>query len=172
MPQTLRLETLTEAGRLTFNIIRTLTTNRAYDERWLHGVVLGILEAKVGDMQYEFPIVGGRIDMRHGTSNPDVVELVVVRRGNEWHASQNLSELQKLCSVPYSRARRRILLILDPFGEPVPEQQMRQNYANNAMRGIFERRTVTIIYVNPRAEYTFRWTPQRARRTATTRQRI
>src|ERR1039457_7212382 len=109
MPQTLSVRTLEQTARLTFNIIRTLP-DRRINERWIHGIVLGILEAKVGSMQYEHEVAGGRIDIRHGTNNPDVVELVLIKAGNEWHAGQNKTELRKLSKTPYAQGRRRYLL--------------------------------------------------------------
>jgi hypothetical protein len=105
---------------------------------------------------------GGRIDFRHGGNNPDVIELVVVNHGNEHSPSQNLSELRKLCRVPYSQARRRILLILDTLENPVPKEWLRENYGGyNAGRGRFSRNTVTVVYVHPEDSYSFRWTPYR-----------
>lgn len=156
--RTLRLKTLVKAGRLTFNVMKTLTWRRM-GERWIHGVVLGILEVKVGDMQYEYPVSRGRIDMRHGSSNPGAIELVVVTKGSEWHASQNKTELDKLTRVPNSH-RRRVLLILHPYGDPVPKERMRDNYSNwTAGQGRFQRHTVTVQYVHPKLDYNFRWYP-------------
>lgn len=110
-------------------------------------------------MQYQHPVDKGWIDMRHGSTNPDVIELVVVKHGNEWRGSQNLTELRKLCKVPDSH-RRRILLILDPFGNPVAEEDMRRSYERQiAGRGNFERHTVTVLYVHPELDYKFTWTP-------------
>jgi hypothetical protein len=160
MPQTLNLESIVEAGHLTFNIIRTLPDARV-NERWVHGVVLGILEAKVGDMQYEHEVDDGRIDMRHGSSNPDVMEFVLVRNGNEWHASQNKSELRKLSRTSGRYARRRILFILHPFGSSIPVEQMKENYRNYAknVQARFGEESVRVVYVHPRSDYNFIWAP-------------
>ncbi len=170
MPQTLNLDRITKAGHLTFNIIKTLP-DRRIKERWIHGVVLGILEAKVGNMQYEHIVDDGRIDIRHGSSNPDVIEFVLVKgeHGNQWQASQNKTELRKLSRTSDRYAKRRILFILHPFGPATSEERMNENYSeyregNRERRGYFGENSVRVVYVHPRSEYNFKWTPPRVSR--------
>ena len=81
------------------------------------------MERDVGNMQSEYRVSDGRIDFRHGGNNPDCVELVVRRHGNEHYGGQNHSELWKLCRIPFERARKRILLILDASGLPPDPQK-------------------------------------------------
>jgi hypothetical protein len=163
-----------KAGRLTFNIIRSLPDNRI-EERWVHGVVLGILEAMVGNIQYEHEVSEGRIDMRHGGMNPDVIEFVLVRRqGIQWYASQNKTELQKLTRTSRHFAKRRYLLILDPFGPSIPRERMEEDYrsyreTNDEPRGYFGDESVRVVYVHPTLDYHFLWTPPRLTRARTQR---
>lgn len=178
MPRTLTTRTLKQAANLTFNIIKTLPNNRIDDERWLHGVVLGILEAKVGDIQYEHPVENGRIDIRHGSSNPDVVELVLVKAGGSgWHAGQNKTELRKLSKTTKVQARRRMLLIIHAFGDSIPFEQMKRNYdnyttSNGERSGYFGSNSIRVVYVHPRTDYNFIWKPPRIERRRASRQRL
>ena len=132
-------------------------------ERWLHGVLLGSLQARVGNMQSEYSVGGGRIDLRHGGSNPSVVELVVRYHGVEEAPSANRSELLKLCKVKGTQARTRYLLILDVSGgRPVRRKFLERSYGNHiAGRGRFERQPVRVVYVHPdrRHDFDFVWRP-------------
>jgi hypothetical protein len=165
-PRTLTIDILKETGRKALHLTKSLSENKT-KESWLHGVVLGLLEASIGNMQSEFQVKvpsattkkPKRIDFRHGSNNPDVIELVVNARGHEFYGSQNKSELQKLCRIPYSKARRRILLVLDPSRrEPMHKNTLRMSYLGvGTGRGKFERHTVTIVYVHPKKDYSFKW---------------
>jgi len=130
-------------------------------EGWLHGVVLGSLEAYVGNMQSEYNVSRGRIDFRHKTTNPVLIELVVPRHGNEQCPSMNTGELAKLCRVPYTKGKKRILLILDVARrKPIPREKLKEAYARtNAGRGRFSRNVVTVMYFHRDEEYQFRWKP-------------
>jgi hypothetical protein len=132
-------------------------------ERWLHGVLLGVLQALVGDMQSEYPVSGGRIDLRHGGRNPSVIELVVRFHGNEEAPSANRTELLKLCKVRATQARTRYLLILDiSGGRPVRQEFLQHSYAGHiAGRGRFERQPVRVVHIHPnrRNDFDFSWTP-------------
>jgi len=167
MPKTLTLKLLKKSGKMAVNLTKNLSWKKT-GERWLHGVVLGLLEASVGNMRSEYPVEeSGRvtkpkcIDLRHGGNNPDVIELVVRVHGGELYGSQNRSELLKLCKIPYEKARHRMLLLLDPSGRPpIPKNILRKSYLNlGGGRGRFPREQVTIVYIHPKAEYAFRWKP-------------
>jgi len=168
MSKTLTYQTLMHAGRAALNLTYTLTQKKTR-ERWLHGVVLGLLEGLVGNMQNEFAVEDSNrvkkkpkcIDFRHGSSNPDVIELVVRMRGGELYGSQNKSELLKLCKIPDTQARRRILLLLDPSGlDPIAKHDLKRTYSYiGTGSGNFPRKTVTIVYIHPDLEYLFRWRP-------------
>ncbi len=154
------MKILTKDGRMALRLTETLTEQQIKED-WLHGVVLGLLEAKVGNMQSEYSVDGGRIDFRHGGNNPDAIELVVRFHGNEHYRNMNESELQKLCRIPWARARKCILFILDPSGlAATPKENLRRSYySKGAGRGRFYRREVTVMYVHPEERYNFRWDP-------------
>jgi hypothetical protein len=78
------------------------------------------------------------------------------------NGSQNVSELRKLCKIPFSKARRRVLLLLDPSRlEPIEKRKLKASYDQvGSGRGNFTRETVTIVYVHPQLEYSFRWNPR------------
>jgi hypothetical protein len=159
-PKILTNDKLKQAGRYALGLTRSLTWGRAR-EGWLHGVVLGLLEGSVGNMESEYRVPNGRIDFRHGGNNPDCIELVVRHHGNEHYGTQNRSELRKLSRVSYQRARKRILMILDASGmSPTLKEDLADTYKAISMgAGRFPRNPVSIIYVHPRTEYTFRWNP-------------
>jgi hypothetical protein len=125
--------------------------------------VLGLLQAYVGDMQSEVRVGDGlkRIDFRHGGSNPDFIELVVRYHGVETGRTQIESELQKLCRIPYAKARRRYLLILDFWGNrPMSEARMEERYNEfGAGPGNFGRNSVRVVYVHPEESFDFLWQP-------------
>jgi hypothetical protein len=112
-------------------------------------------------MQSEYKVPNGRIDFRHGGNNPDLIELVVRRHGNEQYPNMNVGELAKLCRVPFSKARKRILLILDPSGaKPIQKWRLKEIYRRrNAGRGRFSRNTIRVMYFHPNEEYQFYWSP-------------
>src|SRR5208283_4714095 len=117
-PKTLTHTLLKDVSLKAINLTNSFTWKKT-QERWLHGVVLGLLEQAIGGMEIEYPVVDSkkRIDFRHGGNNPDVIEMAVNIYGNELYGSSNISELTKLCRIPYSKARRRTLLLLDPIGK-------------------------------------------------------
>ncbi len=167
MSETATSELFKDIGRKAVKLAEALTWKKA-GERWLHGVVLGLFEAKIGYMASEFPVENSSkvtkpkcIDFRHGGNNPVVIELVVRLHGSEVYGSQNRSELRKLCRIPYSKARRRILLLLDASGlDPIQKNSLKRSYQEiGSGRGKFTRETVTVIYVHPDIEYAFRWNP-------------
>lgn len=162
-PKILRIETLTKVGRMAIHLAEKTLTWRQTKESWIHGVVLGLLEAFVGDMQSQYSVNNGRIDFRHGGPNPDAIELVVRFYGTEHYGNMNADELRKLSRIPFSRARKCILLILDASGQKAtPKENLRSSYSRVRLgRGRFHRREVTVMYVHPKTEYNFRWNPYR-----------
>lgn len=159
---TLTKGTLRKAARAVTRIARNLGRTKR-KEKWLHGVLLGYLEARVGNMRSEWQVPRGRIDLRHGGTNPSVIELVVRQYGVEDKPAMNKKELGKLCRVTSARARTRFLLILDPSGKkPVEKERLRKAYARyNGGRGKFERQPVRIMYVHPESknDFDFSWSP-------------
>jgi hypothetical protein len=168
MSETATSELFKDVGRKAIRLSETLPWKKA-GERWLHGVVLGLFEAKIGHMDSEFAVEDSLkvktkpkcIDFRHGGNNPVVIELVVRLHGPELYGGPNESELKKLCRIPYSKARRRILLLLDASGfVPIQKNSLKRSYNKiGSGRGNFTRETVTVIYVHPKLEYSFRWNP-------------
>ena len=132
-------------------------------ERWLHGVLLGYLQAKVGKMRSEWRVSPGRINLRHGGTNPSVIELVVRFHGVEEAPAANRTELAKLCRVKRGQARTRFLLILDVSGgRPVRKEMLQRSYGKyNGGPGKFERKPVRVLYVHPdaRHNFDFAWSP-------------
>lgn len=124
------------------------------------------LHASFGHMSRQLPVRVGRstrrIDLRYGGTNPVVIELALRPRkgGVQLNASQNRKELLKLSRIPQSRARRRALLLVDLFRDPIPEGILRPGYdREHAGRGNFCRRSVRIIYAHEGSAYDFIWWP-------------
>jgi len=105
-PKILTNHKLKQTERYALRLTEFLTWGKTR-EGWLHGVILGLLEGSVGNMESEYHVGQKRIDFRHGGNNPDCVELVVRHHGNEHYGTQNKSELKKLSRVSYQRARKR-----------------------------------------------------------------
>lgn len=103
-----------------------------------------------------------RIDFRFGGNNPTVIEFAA-RPPNgqqELYGSQNRSELRKLTRVVPSRARSRVLLLLDMVDHPIQLQNLKPTYdAQNSGPGHFDRHSVRVIYVHRRLSYNFLWRP-------------
>jgi hypothetical protein len=153
---------LKAAARATLQLAESVGDGKR-GERWLHGVLLGYLEASVGDMESEYQVSRGHIDLRHGGNNPAVIEFVVRKHGVENAPSMNRSELAKLTRIPNTRARTRYLLIIDTSGyAPLKKDTTQQAYLRwHAGRGRFERQPVRVIYVHPdpRHDFDFSWDP-------------
>jgi hypothetical protein len=165
MSETVTTELLHEIGRKAIKLTDTLSWKKS-QERSLHLVVLGLLEAKIGYMKSEFQVGKSRrtrIDFRHGGTNPALIELAVrsIEHGNELYGPMNESELRKLCKITSTKAKRRLLLLLDPSRlPPIEKNAMRKSYASvSSGRGKFPREPVTIVYVHPALEYSFQWRP-------------
>ena len=109
-------------------------------------------------MQREYP-VNGSIDFAMAV-RPAYIELVVIRHDTEFFAGQNRSELRKLSRISSARAGKRILMILDTY-EDVFKKRLRKTYDKFHVdnRGIREYHNVTVMYIHPRMNYSFRWRP-------------
>jgi hypothetical protein len=91
-------------------------------ERKFEPILFGFLAARWGRVGRE---VGARdpltkrprIDLRHGSTNPTVVEVACRPQegGNQLEPSQNASELRKLTRVSQAQAKWRVLALFD-FG--------------------------------------------------------
>jgi hypothetical protein len=140
------------------------------NEQWLHGVLLGYLQAKFGQMQTEFhPWKGDRrrVDFRHAVPNAVLIELVVMHHGVEQSRKQNDTELRKLARVPPARAKTRFLLILDNYSpRPMREAGFKERFLS---QGVWRGRApggrwnaVRVIYVHRQGSFNFSW-PRRWR---------
>ena len=164
---TITIGKLTQAGRAVAKMGEKLAGKKS-QERWLHGVLLGYLEGKYGQMSSEWGVAHGswkgRIDLRRGGPNPDVIEFVVRWHGVEEGPDQNASELRKLCRVPWEQARHRYLLIIDLMGgAPLSMERLKRRYDRwHAGPGRFDRQPVRIVYVHPQSSYHFKWSPYKA----------
>ncbi len=132
-------------------------------------VVLGYFQGRFGKMSRQHYVrmhskpKPQRIDFRHGTHNPVVIELAVRPPSGlrELYGSQNKSELRKLTRVLPSQARLRVLLLLDLFHKPIPLANLKATYdVQNAGRGKFKRHRVRVIYVHKDVQYNFSWDPK------------
>jgi hypothetical protein len=103
-----------------------------------------------------------RIDYRVGGPNPTLLELAV-RPPNgiqELMGPQNLKELRKLSKFPQTKAKRRILLLLDLKGTPILKSRLKASYDTlNAGPGRKNRNAVTVVYVHANTDYAFSWSP-------------
>jgi hypothetical protein len=156
----LDINTLSRLGRKTLRLAMTFPEYRR-NETVLHGVLLGLLEGEVGMMGREKRTTYGRIDFRHGGSNPAVIELAIrdAYNSNQLYGSQNSAELNKLCRVPHERARLRALLLLDSSNSaPIPKSKLKATYDKvTSSPGKFERSSIRVIYVHPDLDYDFLW---------------
>ena len=160
----LEKRTLDKIGRQAINLTESMSWGKS-KEGWLHGVVLGLLEAKSGKMTTEHNVRHGRIDLRQGGSNPTVIELVVrSSSGNTLYASQNRKELRKLTQMPQSKAKRRFLLLLDlGWSEPISKATLKRSYDHVRIgRGrLSSKKGVRVMYVHKEKSksYDFLWRP-------------
>jgi hypothetical protein len=143
------------------------TSGRASSEGALDFPFYSYLEARFGSMsrQYHIHIAGRqraqRIDYRQGTSNPTLIEFAVrpPSGGTQLYGYGNDSELRKLCRIPPSKAKRRILLLLDLSHHPIPRAKLKRTYdaVHSGRGGAFRRRTVSVIYFHHDLQYTIHW---------------
>ena len=106
-----------------------------------------------------------RIDFRFGGTNPILLEFALRPRSGGGHllAPNNKSELRKLSRIPPSRARVRVLLVIDLRKRVEPLDRLKRNYENFHLgRGNFPRHGVRVVYVHPQQTETFFWVPYRA----------
>jgi hypothetical protein len=106
-----------------------------------------------------------RIDFRIGGTNPTLLEFAV-RPANgqqELCGPQNREELLKLSKVIPTKAKRRILLLVDLKNSPVQKSSLKATYDPiHAGAGKKARNTVTIVYVHATQQYSFIWRPRKA----------
>jgi hypothetical protein len=103
-----------------------------------------------------------RVDFRLGGTNPTLLELAV-RPPNgiqELMGPQNKKELRKLSKFSQTKAKRRILLLLDLRETPIHKAKLKESYATvHAGPGNKSRHAVTVIYVQANTDYSFSWDP-------------
>lgn len=165
----IRISDLRKAGREVLKLSDQMSWIRQKEQR-LHGVLLGYLQAKFGQMQTEYhpwKHDRRRVDFRHAVSNPVLIELVVMHHGVEQSRRQNDSELRKLASIPPARAKTRFLLILDNYSvKPMREAGFRDRFLS---QGVWRGRPphgkwnpVRVLYVHREGSFSFSW-PRRGR---------
>jgi len=106
-----------------------------------------------------------RIDFRIGGPNPTVLELAVrpLKGQQELTGPKNRSELVKLSKVVQTKAKRRILLLIDLKKNPIDRLELKATYDPlHAGPGKKARHAVTVVYVHARSNYWFTWKPRAA----------
>lgn len=105
-----------------------------------------------------------RIDFRVGGTNPTVIEFAVrpTTGTQELCGPQNHDELQKLSKVLPTKAKRRILLLVDLKKTPVAKSTLKASYDPlHAGPGKKPRHAVTVVYVHSQLQYAFTWKPHK-----------
>lgn len=105
-----------------------------------------------------------RIDFRLGGTNPTVLELAVRPEsgGQQLSGQLNRTELLKLSKIVPSKAKRRILLLIDLKKTPITRNQLEPTYAAlNAGPGKKARHAVTVVYVHGNLTFSFTWKPRK-----------
>jgi hypothetical protein len=124
-------------------------------ELWIQGVLLGILESRVGYMRLEYQVGKGRIDFYHKGNPHSAIELAVV--SGKWiyqHTPRiNAKEIEKLRSISHPKNVRRFLLLIDlKSKKPLNGKRLADNYAgyfkNNKAR-------IIVIYVHKDSNFNF-----------------
>lgn len=135
--------------------------------RMLHAYLLG----RYGGVWPECPVGFGKkkraIDFRFGDRphglNPCALELAVrnTEHGQQLSAVQNKTELEKLSRYPESKAKTRVLLLIDLGHQPIPQKTLQRGYdgLKHLGRGNFQRRSVSVLYVHRDLNYRFIWRP-------------
>lgn len=106
-----------------------------------------------------------RIDFRIGGSNPTVLELAVRPSDGQQQlcGPQNHDELLKLSKVTPSKAKRRILLLIDLKKNPMTVAALKATYDPlHAGPGKKPRHSVTVVYVHSQSHFSFTWKPHKA----------
>lgn len=132
-------------------------------ERYIQAILLGYLEVyHPGKMLLEYKVGSRRIDYRKGGAHPSLIELVTIpkKHGKDYYPYRNVKELEKLSKFPFSKARKRTLLIIDMFyNEPLERNYLKDRYQKSWNRIIKKSRTkvngVRILYVHPTVDYWF-----------------
>lgn len=135
-------------------------------------MVYGLMEAAFGAVARQHYIWMGtgsrpkRIDFRIGGNNPVVLEFALrpIDGTIQLYGSQNAAELRKLSRVPTSKARTRVLLLIDLYARsPHDRATLKKSYDDVRLGpGRFHRKSVQIIYANScGTHFTFRWRPLR-----------
>jgi hypothetical protein len=107
-----------------------------------------------------------RIDFRIGGSNPTVLEPAVrpTDGQQQMNGPQNHDELIKLSKVIPSKAKRRILLLVDLKKDPILKTKLKATYDPlHAGPGRKARHPVTVVYVHEQSQYSFTWKPREAK---------
>lgn len=143
-------------------------SNAPHREMLIDPALYAFLEGHFGLMSRQHPVeIAGhrrpaRIDYRQGGSNPTVIEFAVrpPLGGPQLYGSQNRAELRKLTRIPQTRAKRRVLLLLDRHRIPLSRASLEPTYESvTAGPGNFQRRSVRVQYVHVSRQFNFLWTP-------------
>jgi hypothetical protein len=152
--------------------LRKLYSNPPKTERGLDPIFFGYITAAHQNVtvsrQLHIKFHGStkpsRIDFRIGGTNPTVLELAVRPTDGQQQlcGPQNHDELLKLSKVPPSKAKRRILLLLDLKKTPMVKLKLKESYDPlHAGPGRRARHYVTVVYVHESTNYSFTWNPKK-----------
>ncbi len=122
-------------------------------------IFYGYMNGRHGLTERQIPIkcLGSwtRIDyLFGGPRSGTFIELVVRRHGQEWQASQNNSELNKLLRA-HGRMRALVIVDVSRFAS-IDKERLQRNYKTWVpSRGRFRRRHITVVYTSADATYNF-----------------
>jgi hypothetical protein len=165
----MRLQKIMQATRSVIDLMDSYPAKGFHEaERTLEPLLFGYFAARFQRMTREHrapPMIkkpGGRVDLRHGGTNPVVIELAVRPRagGPQLYGPSNKAELAKLTRIPPTQARSRILLLVDLGARPITRARLERSYFGVRLgAGRFPRHLVRVIYVHQDAEHSFPWRP-------------
>ena len=158
----LNLETLGAAASEVIQLLKGYGPHVGSREMLLDPILFGFLSGRFRHMKRQHHINGPssrpkRIDYRYGTYNPVVIEFAVrpPKGGSQLYGSQNRAELDKLIQVPASKARYRVLLLIDLHRKPLQQNALEANYSKVGKPA--SSATVSVLYVHRSASYDFSW---------------
>jgi len=146
------------AGRFIDLESRRRIPRQRINETWIQGFILGLLEDRIGYMELEYSVDGGRVDYYHKGNPPSAIELAIVKDRNyspwEHLPEKNRTEIAKLRGLEYPKKLRRFLLLIDLVREePFERNELKKRYTDYF--GNTGRSMVTVIYVHKDGKFTF-----------------
>lgn len=164
----MNIEEATEAGVQILHLLQDYHRAPAHREMLVDPILYAFLKGRFGSVtrQHHVPVYGSnkpkRIDFRVGGPNPSVMELAVrspVGSGSLL-GGPNTSELRKLSKVSETRARNRILLLIDLYAGHYTKEALKSSYDHiHAGPGKFKRCPVRVVYGHMNNRFNFSWSP-------------